>query len=84
MTICATTRPTRIQDRVQRGFHYAIVDEVDNILIDEARTPLIISGPATAPTDEYYILASVVKPVDARGLRDRRANAEHHADRCRL
>ena len=38
----------RLTDRVQRGHHYAIVDEVDNVLIDEARTPLIISGPAQA------------------------------------
>ncbi len=36
-----------LDDRVQRGHHYAIVDEVDNVLIDEARTPLIISGPAS-------------------------------------
>ena len=35
----------RLEDRVQRGHYYAIVDEVDNVLIDEARTPLIISGP---------------------------------------
>ena len=52
-----------LQDRVQRGFHYAIVDEVDNILIDEARTPLIISGPASEPTDEYYILARAVRQL---------------------
>src|SRR5262245_51460263 len=39
---------------VQRGHHYAIVDEVDSILIDEARTPLIISGPAEESTDLYY------------------------------
>lgn len=38
-----------LDDLVQRGHHYAIVDEVDSILIDEARTPLIISGPPTAP-----------------------------------
>jgi preprotein translocase subunit SecA len=38
---------------VQRGYHYAIVDEVDSILIDEARTPLIISGPATVSTHQY-------------------------------
>jgi preprotein translocase subunit SecA len=37
---------TRQEDQVQRGHHFAIVDEVDSILIDEARTPLIISGPA--------------------------------------
>src|SRR5581483_4424440 len=45
----ATTR----EQRVQRGYHYAIVDEVDSILIDEARTPLIISGPATISTHQY-------------------------------
>ena len=39
---------------VQRNLHYAIVDEVDSILIDEARTPLIISGPAEESTDKYY------------------------------
>jgi preprotein translocase subunit SecA len=39
---------------VQRDFHYAIVDEVDSILVDEARTPLIISGPAEESTDKYY------------------------------
>src|SRR6266403_5495359 len=38
---------------VQRGHHFAIVDEVDSILIDEARTPLIISGPAEESTDKY-------------------------------
>jgi len=38
-----------IKDCVQRGHYYAIVDEVDSILIDEARTPLIISGPRTRP-----------------------------------
>src|SRR5213594_2075610 len=45
----ATTR----EQQVQRGYHYAIVDEVDSILIDEARTPLIISGPATISTHQY-------------------------------
>ncbi|MBN1582464.1 MAG: hypothetical protein JXA89_17280 [Anaerolineae bacterium] len=49
--------------RVQRGFYYAIIDEVDNILIDEARTPLIISGPASEPTDEYYLLAKIVRQL---------------------
>jgi preprotein translocase subunit SecA len=43
-------------DFVQRALHYAIVDEVDSILIDEARTPLIISGPAEESTDKYYRL----------------------------
>jgi preprotein translocase subunit SecA len=43
-----------LADCVQRGFNYAIVDEVDSILIDEARTPLIISGPTEESTDKYY------------------------------
>ena len=43
-----------LDDCVQRELHYAIVDEVDSILIDEARTPLIISGPAEESTDKYY------------------------------
>jgi preprotein translocase subunit SecA len=45
---------------VQRGHHFAIVDEVDSILIDEARTPLIISGPAEASTDLYYEVDRIV------------------------
>jgi preprotein translocase subunit SecA len=43
-----------LEDMVQRDFYYAIVDEVDSILIDEARTPLIISGPSEDSTDLYY------------------------------
>lgn len=46
---------------VQRELHYAIVDEVDSILIDEARTPLIISGPTNNTTDNYYAVNNVVK-----------------------
>ena len=45
---------TRAEEQVQRGHYYAIVDEVDSILIDEARTPLIISGPAVVTYDEQY------------------------------
>src|SRR6058998_236175 len=45
---------SRKEDQVQRGHHYAIVDEVDSILIDEARTPLIISGPAVVTYDDQY------------------------------
>ena len=45
---------------VQRDLHYAIVDEVDSILIDEARTPLIISGPAEESTQEYYRVNSMI------------------------
>ena len=48
---------------VQRVLHYAIVDEVDNILIDEARTPLIISGPAEESPEEYRIFARLVEPL---------------------
>ncbi|MFA6148974.1 MAG: preprotein translocase subunit SecA [bacterium] len=50
----------RIEDMVQRDLHYAIVDEVDSILIDEARTPLIISGPAEESTSFYTRVNSVV------------------------
>jgi preprotein translocase subunit SecA len=55
----ATTR----EQRVQRGYHYAIVDEVDSILIDEARTPLIISGPATISTHQYDKWKPLVEQV---------------------
>jgi len=50
----------RLEDRVQRGQHYAIVDEVDSILIDEARTPLIISGPAEESTELYVKINELV------------------------
>ncbi len=53
----------RLDDRVQRGHHYAIVDEVDNVLIDEARTPLIISGPASGNLEWYGRMAQVVKQL---------------------
>jgi preprotein translocase subunit SecA len=51
-------------DLVQRGHHYAIVDEVDSILIDEARTPLIISGPADQPTKWYRAFADIVDTLE--------------------
>ena len=51
--------------RVQRELHYAIVDEVDNILIDEARTPLIISGPAEDQAREYHRFARLAPRLDA-------------------
>jgi preprotein translocase subunit SecA len=50
-----------LEERVQRGHYYAIVDEVDNVLIDEARTPLIISGPAQDEGEWYIRMAQVVK-----------------------
>src|SRR5881409_2154016 len=49
-----------LDEYVQRELHYAIVDEVDNILIDEARTPLIISGPAEESTDKYYVVDRII------------------------
>jgi len=49
-----------LEELVQRPFYFAIVDEVDSILIDEARTPLIISGPAEESTDKYYTIDRIV------------------------
>src|SRR3954453_4970625 len=61
----------RIEDCVQRGHYYAIVDEVDSILIDEARTPLIISGPTDQTTDKYVkvrqIMPKLVKGEEGEG-----------------
>ncbi len=61
----------RLEEYVQRPFHYAIVDEVDSILIDEARTPLIISGPSEDSTDKYYVIDKVIphlrKATDEEG-----------------
>jgi preprotein translocase subunit SecA len=56
----------RIEDCVQRPHHFAIVDEVDSILIDEARTPLIISGPSEESTDKYYKINRII-PKLVRG-----------------
>ena len=53
----------RLEDRVQRGHYYAIIDEVDNVLIDEARTPLIISGPAQDEAEWYVRMAQVVRQL---------------------
>ena len=52
-----------LEERVQRGHAYAIVDEVDNVLIDEARTPLIISGPASEDTEWYERMAEIAKKL---------------------
>jgi preprotein translocase subunit SecA len=56
----------RLEDCVQRGHHFAIVDEVDSILIDEARTPLIISGPSEESTDKYFKINRII-PKLVRG-----------------
>ena len=50
----------RAEERVQRGLNFAVVDEVDSILIDEARTPLIISGPTEDNTDLYYKINAII------------------------
>ena len=53
-----------LPEMVQRGHYFAIVDEVDSILIDEARTPLIISAPDTEPTQKYYKFAQLVEKLN--------------------
>ena len=54
---------TTLDDMVQRGHAYAIIDEVDSILVDEARTPLIISGPSSQSPELYYKFAGVVRTL---------------------
>ena len=56
----------RKEDMAQRELGYAIVDEVDSILIDEARTPLIISGPSEESTDKYYVCNKIVPKLKGR------------------
>ncbi len=53
---------------VQRGYFYAIVDEVDSILVDEARTPLIISGPSDESTDKYYVAEKVARKLQGKRI----------------
>ncbi|MFA5144729.1 MAG: preprotein translocase subunit SecA [Candidatus Omnitrophota bacterium] len=60
-----------LEDLVQRPFYYAIVDEVDSILIDEARTPLIISGPAEESTDKYYTAKKIADQLKGRRVTER-------------
>jgi preprotein translocase subunit SecA len=64
----------RIEDRMQRGLEFAVVDEVDSILIDEARTPLIISGPAEESTELYLRINELVPRLKAQ------ANEEGEGD----
>ncbi|MDX2007373.1 MAG: preprotein translocase subunit SecA [Meiothermus sp.] len=56
--------PDQLAQRAETPLNYAIVDEVDSILIDEARTPLIISGPAEKATDMYYKMAEIAKKLE--------------------
>ena len=69
-----------IRDCVQRGHNFAIVDEVDSILIDEARTPLIISGASEESTDKYYrvnrIIPKLEKGEKSKGLRANRRSTQ--------
>src|SRR5208283_2893034 len=53
----------RLEELVQRQLNFAIVDEVDSILIDEARTPLIISGPAEKSTELYYRVNRIIPQI---------------------
>ncbi|MFH1062353.1 MAG: preprotein translocase subunit SecA [Candidatus Omnitrophota bacterium] len=64
-----------ISDMVQRDLNFAIVDEVDSILIDEARTPLIISGPAEASTDKYYKIDKIIPRLE-RGEKNEETKEE--------
>jgi preprotein translocase subunit SecA len=58
------------EDRVQRGLRFAIVDEVDSILVDEARTPLIISGPAEESTDLYLQINKIIPKLKLQEVED--------------
>ena len=65
---------------VQRGHEYAVVDEVDSILIDEARTPLIISGPAEESTDLYYEVDRIIPRLKAGAVTQGDAKAEEREE----
>jgi preprotein translocase subunit SecA len=70
-----------VRERVARGLHYAIVDEVDSILIDEARTPLIISGQAEDHTEMYVRINAVVPKLRSRSARRTSAPAKASSSR---
>ena len=67
----------RRESQVQRGHHYAIVDEVDSILIDEARTPLIISGPGAKSTDLYQLADQLARKMRFVKVKELDAKEEH-------
>jgi len=54
----------RLEDKSQRSFDFAIIDEIDSILIDEARTPLIISSPTSESTEKYYLFAKLIAKLN--------------------
>src|SRR5699024_11884861 len=60
----------RLEDKVQRELNYALVDEVDSILIDEARTPLIISGPASDSSELYIAITKMMPQLKQAFLKD--------------
>jgi preprotein translocase SecA subunit len=64
-----------LEEYVQRELNFAIVDEVDNILIDEARTPLIISGPAEQSTDKYYVIDRIIPRLRKGERKERQGDA---------
>ncbi len=67
----------RVADKVQRGLNFAVVDEVDSILIDEARTPLIISGPMGDSSDLYLKINKLI-PKLKRGDKDNELSGDHY------
>ena len=71
-------------DIVQRRHHFAIVDEVDSILIDEARTPLIISGPAEESTDKYYRANEIAKQMSGKKIVDEEKAPDNYVNEKNL
>lgn len=71
-----------VEELTQRGFHYAVIDEVDSVLIDEARTPHIISAPYDEDTSKYYEYARIVKRLEAETdyLIDEKMRTSHLTD----
>lgn len=68
------------ENMVQGEFHYAVVDELDSILIDEARTPLIISGPAEEATDKYYQADKIARCLKGKHLTDKEEIEAKHKE----
>src|SRR5690554_2151983 len=75
-------RPDQLVLREDTPLHYAIIDEVDSILIDEARTPLIISGPAEVAADKYYTMAKIAQHLEKGEPKegDKPATGDYWAD----
>ncbi|MFA6216720.1 MAG: preprotein translocase subunit SecA [Candidatus Omnitrophota bacterium] len=69
-----------LTDLVQRNYFFAIVDEVDSILVDEARTPLIISGPSEDSTDKYYTAKKIADQLKVRRITEEKAGDKDRRD----